>query len=80
MKINAKKLEGKTYPSDLVQRLRENKIEFGMYTSKNEDGEDLIVEISKEYVRVDTIQKNGWIRINYYYLDEEETVTEMYKK
>lgn len=80
MKINAKKLDDNVYPRDLVEKTKKNEIELGFYTSKNEDGEDLIVEISKDYVRVDTIQKNGWIRINYYYLDEEETVTEMYKK
>lgn len=78
MKINARKLEGKVYPSDLVQKLRDNEIELGFYTSKNEDGEDLIVEIKEDYVRIDTIQNNGWIRINCYYLDGIKTET--YKK
>ena len=37
----------------------------------NEDGETVIIERGHnengDYVRVETAQANGWIRINYYY-------------
>lgn len=75
MEKNKRVLEGKLYPIDLLKKIKNKEIELGSYTSVNEDGEDVIVSIKEKYLRTDTIQSNGWIRINCYYLDGTKTET-----
>lgn len=36
---------------------------------KNEEGEDIMVEVETDYVCVTTFQHNHWIRLNYYWRD-----------
>jgi hypothetical protein len=44
-----------------------NDNESGMFGGKNNDGEDVMVLISKgEEATVKTFQENGWLRVNYY--------------
>lgn len=44
-----------------------NDHESSMYGGKNDEGEDVVVLISKgEEATVKTFQKNGWLRVNYY--------------
>lgn len=44
----------------------------------NEDGETVIVTIDKENATVQTIQKNGWTRVNVYWKDG--TIEESYRR
>lgn len=43
---------------------------------KNEEGEDIMVEVGADYVCVTTFQYNHWIRLNYYWRDG--TTEELY--
>ena len=36
------------------------------FSGTNEDGEDVLVSISKTGIVVSTNQSNGWVRVNYY--------------
>lgn len=56
----------------------DNKVEFGIFTTKNEKDEDIIVEATNDYLKTSTSQNNGWVRINIYYKDK--TVEEYYEK
>lgn len=50
----------------------------GMFTSVNENNENIILEITDEYLKTSTPQNNGWIRVNVYHKDH--TVEEYYDK
>lgn len=54
------------------------KLEPGIFTSKNEKDENVIIEITKDYLKTSTSQSNGWLRINIYHQDK--TVEEYYEK
>ena len=58
-----------------IQEMREKflkgELQEGLFTSNNENKEDLIVGISKDGFRISTHQSNGWIRINEYTYDKE---------
>lgn len=41
-----------------------------MFTSINEKGENLIINISEEFLKISTIQDNGWKRVNIFYKDK----------
>ena len=43
--------------------------ESGLYTSINEEGQDVIVEMNNYCLEIDTFQDNGWIRKNVYEWD-----------
>lgn len=44
-----------------------NGIKSGLYGTKNEDGEDVMVMIEQgDEMTVRTFQSNGWLRVNYY--------------
>lgn len=48
--------------------------EFGLYTSTNEDGQDVIVQISENTVEISTLQDNGWIRKDIYEYDIDDKI------
>lgn len=50
----------------------------GMFSSVNENNENIILEITDEYLKTSTLQNNDWIRVNVYYKDH--TVEEYYDK
>lgn len=50
----------------------------GMFTSVNENNENIILEITDEYLKISTIQNNGWTKVNVYHKDH--TVEEYYDK
>lgn len=56
----------------------DGKAELGIFTTKNENSENIILEITKDYLKTSTSQNNGWIRVNIYYQDR--TVEEYYDK
>lgn len=46
-----------------------------LLTGKNENGENIVFEIVKgDYIKISTHQKNGFIRINIYTIDKDESV------
>ena len=47
----------------LIELYGDSELPFG---GVNEDGEDVLVSISKTGIVVRTNQKNGWVRVNYY--------------
>ena len=55
-----------------------DKADLGLFTTKNEKDEDVIIEITNNYLKTSTIQNNGWMRINIYHKDK--TVEEYYEK
>lgn len=63
---------------DLLNAFYENNVELGIFTSKNENDEDIIIEITNDYLKTSTIQQNSWIRVNIYYKDR--TIEEIYEK
>lgn len=62
----------------MLQEWREGKYETGVYTTTNENNDNIIVEIAKDYFKTTTMQSNNWARVNYYYLDG--TVEETYER
>lgn len=63
---------------NVLNEFYDNKLEEGIFTSENEDGENMIVEITNEYLKTSTAQSNGWLRVKYYYKDH--TIEETYEK
>lgn len=55
---------------DLKQDFYEGKLASGVFTSINEKGENLIINISEEFLKISTIQDNGWKRVNIFYKDK----------
>lgn len=51
---------------DLMDKYGDSEMPFD---GKNQDGEAVLVSISKDNIAVRTYQNNGWIRINTYWRD-----------
>lgn len=56
------------------------KLECGMFTTVNEEGCTVVVDISKDKLKTSTYQKNDWIRIDIYHNDEDHTREELYER
>lgn len=63
---------------ELLNEFYDGKTELGLYTSTNENNEQVIVEITNEYLKTSVFQGNGWIRINIYHKDH--TTEELYER
>lgn len=63
---------------ELLNEFYDGKTELGLYTSTNENNEQIIVEITNEYLKTSVFQGNGWIRINIYHKDH--TTEELYER
>ena len=63
---------------EIIDNFKNNELEIGIYTSKNQDGQNLLVEVMGDCLKITTMQDNGWARINEYYRDG--TTTESYTK
>jgi hypothetical protein len=63
---------------ELLNEFYDGKTEVGLYTSTNENNEQIIVEITNEYLKTSVFQGNGWIRINIYHKDH--TTEELYER
>ena len=63
---------------ELLNDLKNKKLETGIYTSVNDNGDNIIIEVTKNYIKTRTPQSNGWDKINYYYTDG--TIEETYEK
>ncbi len=52
------------------------------FAGKNEDGEDILISISKNQITVRTMQRNGWCRKNIYtsYEGGDFTAEELFEK
>ncbi len=51
----------------LIKKIKSGKIKKDIYTSMNENKENVIIDCNDEnHIVISTIQKNGWIRINEY--------------
>lgn len=62
----------------LLEDFYNDKSEPGMFTTTNENGETVILEITPGFLKTLTYQNNDWIRINIYHKDR--TVEETYEK
>ena len=62
----------------LLEDFYNDKSELGIFTTTNEDGETVILEITPGFLKTLTYQNNDWIRINIYHKDR--TVEETYEK
>lgn len=55
-----------------------NSYDSDIYSGKNEDEEEIVVEIQKNVgIKVSTYQNNGWIRVNTYTISKEEGYTDI---
>lgn len=53
--------------SEFIEDYKNGKVKRGLYSSKNENGEDLTILVEdKRGFDVYTNQRNGWVRVNYY--------------
>lgn len=57
---------------ELKNKVLRGDYEEGMFTSKNEDGEEVIVTMAEDYLKITTFQHNNWIRVNAYEYNKEE--------
>ena len=65
--------------NDLIEDFKNDNMSVGsIFASENENGENVIIQVFKDYLQVKTCQDNGWLRINCYYKDG--TITEDYEK
>lgn len=62
----------------LLEDFYNDKSELGIFTTTNENGETVILEITPGFLKTSTYQNNDWIRINIYHKDR--TVEETYEK
>ncbi len=75
-------MENKTIPINpknyaaLVELMDHEKDYSSVLVGTNENGEDTITTIEKDYIEVETNQNNGWIRRNVYWRDG--TTEELY--
>lgn len=66
---------------DMKQRFILGLLEQGIFTSKNENNEDIIVSVGSNGFQISTEQSNGWTRINIYtYEGNQWTYEEMYER
>lgn len=65
---------------NIVEKFYNGELELGMFNSTNENEENVIVEVMEDKLKISTCQSNGWIRINIYHNDEEQTKEEYYEK
>lgn len=65
--------------TDILKDFKKGKLEIGSVSfSVNDKNENVIILVGNDYVKVTTLQKNGWARINTYCSDN--TTTETYEK
>lgn len=62
----------------LLKEWKAGKCEYGLFTTTDENNNDVIVEITNQYLKTSTAQSNGWSRVNYYYKDG--TTEETYER
>lgn len=72
MKNNMKDFRG------FLNEFYDGKVENGLFTTINEKGENVILEITPKFLKASTHQNNNWIRVNIYYKDR--TVEETYER
>lgn len=63
---------------ELLDEFYNGDIEIGLYTSTNEKDEQVIIEITNEYLKASICQNNGWFRTNIYHKDH--IVEELYER
>lgn len=64
--------------NELLNEFYDEKLNDGLFTTTNEKGENMLLEIMPQYLKSSTFQQNGWTRINIYYKDY--TMEELYEK
>lgn len=52
-----------------LEEFYDNKVALGTYTTKNENDENIIVEVTEENLKISTCQSNGWIKVKCYCKD-----------
>lgn len=58
--------------SELKDKCLNGELTTGIFASVNEDDEKVVVQIySKECFQIQTLQSNGWVRVNDYNYDSE---------
>ena len=62
----------------LINDWKNNKIESGLYSSVDENNDNIIIEVTNDYLKISTLQRNNWTRVNYYYKDG--TTEELYER
>lgn len=66
---------------DMKQRFILGLLEPGIFTSKNENGDNIIVSVGSNGFQTSTEQDNGWTRINRYtYEGNQWTYEEIYER
>lgn len=66
---------------DFKQDFIDGKLEKGLFTSTNESGDNIIVEVCDDRFIIRTNQDNGWTRLNEYLWDGSTwTTAEWYEK
>lgn len=64
--------------SDFLEEFYKGQLECGLFTTVNENKENVIIKIMEDRLEASTIQSNGWTRVNTYYNDAGHTVEEEY--
>lgn len=65
---------------DFKKDFVDGKLEKGLFTSTNENGDNIIVEVYSDRFIIRTMQDNGWCRVGEYLYDGEWTYSESYEK
>lgn len=65
---------------EFLKNFYAGKLGCGMFTTVNEEGCTVIIDISKDKLKISTYQKNDWIRTDIYHNDEDHTREELYER
>lgn len=66
---------------EMKQRFIDGSLERGIFTSRSDNNEELIVEVGDDGFKITTSQSNGWLRINIYtYNGNYWTYEELYER
>lgn len=57
---------------EMKEKFLKGELEQGIFSSRNDERQGVIVEIGSDGFRTITSQDNGWLRINTYTYDKED--------
>lgn len=64
--------------SEILKNWQNGNIKNGWYTTTDENSNNVIVEVTADYVKLTTMQNNGWAKVNYFWANG--TTEEIYEK
>ncbi len=55
----------------MKEKFLKGELEQGIFSSKDNEGNEVVVGVGKDGFQLSTYQSNGWVRVNIYTYDKE---------